>query len=509
MPLLSNKEEIFPSIYIEATRDETERVVTREAGTICGVGYMNIGNPLYALNIVNVVEKEKSILTINGGNPKNETIYHIKDYLREYQGRVYLSRLLGVDSTVETLKVLDLLSDGVLSVTENVAPISIFGEVDSMTDWGDSATTEIMEILIKLCPQSKIILDIVNVGGIMTITMQDEFGNRLYKITGNADVAHLDDYDESDYIGNIMDARIMGVKINIAHADYLTDFSITKTFETGLVVDAGVLDELHSESVLSTVASKSDYVVSFGQTDADLLKMMKRVSDVATIGYIVDIKATTQALAVSFKDTLGISDEMVYWIWNRTDYKFKSGTHNVGVGGFIAGRSVARNINRKLKRAEYRVSGIAGVYHPIPRISPYDIELIDEANKTILTVERINTIEDINGAICISDILSGLDKETDLMSFPVADALGYLKRTLGQYASTQMFKNLSVAKSFMENEGRIFFEHCQANAFFDNDAVTPWRFDVYDENNDTVVIEFVVVMEGVMRKGVVKSTITR
>ena len=507
MGRLTNKEEIFPSIYIEATRDLTERVAPREAGAICGVGYMPIGNPLYALNITSAAEKTKSIKTINGGSPKNETLYHLKDYFGEYQGRVYLGRLLGSGSQVFPLY-FSKPEEGDPYIAPNDHPINIFGEVDSMKDWGDNTPEEAIELLIKLCPEKTVIVDIKNVEEMMTIIIQDEFGNRLYKVTGSANVNSVDDYGESNYIGNIADDRIIGIKINRYHENYMEDFSVTGTFD-GLAFDSGEINVTHYESILNAVASKSDYMVSFGQTDAELLKMMKRVSDKATIGYIVDIKAPTLAIATRQKTALGISDEMVYWIWNRTEYKFKSGTQNVGLSGFIAGRSVARNIHRKLKRAEYRISGIAGIYHSIPRITPYDIEKLSDDDKTLLTKERINTIEDIDGKICITDVLSGLMKETDLMSFPVADAVGYIKRTLGIYLDSQMFKNISVAKSFVSNEARIFFENCQANAFFDDDAQTPFRFDVYDENNDTVVIEFIAVMEGVMRKGVVRSTITR
>lgn len=505
MSRLTNKEEIFPSIYIEATKDNTERVATREAGGICGIGYMNIGNPLHALNVTNVVEKLKSIKTINGGNPKNETLYHLKEYFAEYQGRAYIARLLGADSTVDTLKVFDNVGTLELAVSET---INVFG-IGGMEEWGNSSTALAMEVLIKLCPQTKVILDIVNVAGIVTITLQDELGNRLYKVTGNADMAHLDDYNESDYIGNVADDRIIGIKIDIAHADYSVDFSVTQTFTSGLVTDSGLVNETQAEAVLETVAQKSDYMVSFGQTDADLLTMMKRVADKATIGYMVDLKDSTMAEAIATKTALGFSDENVFWIWNRTDYKFKAGTQNVGISGFIAGRSVARNINGKLRRAEYRISGIAGINHSVPRVTPYDVALLSDDDKTTLTKERINTIQDIGGKICITDVLSGLMKETDLLSFPVADGLAYIKRTMGQYLDSQMFKNISVAKAFMENEARVFFEHCQANAFFDDDAEQPWFFSVYDEDNDTVVIDFTAVMEGVMRKGVVRSTITR
>ncbi len=263
------------------------------------------------------------------------------------------------------------------------------------------------------------------------------------------------------------------------------------------------------KEIMGTVADKCDYMISAGEQDPDLLEAMKEVADKATIGFIVDLKAPTIALAIEKKDSLGFTDENVYWIWNRIEYKFKSGTQNIGLSGFIAGRNIQRNISRKLRRAEYRLSGVAGIYHPVPRVSPYDVPKLTDDEKTLLTKNRINTIEDVDGKVCITDVLSGSLKETDLMSFPVADALGYIKRTLGLYIESQKFRNMSVAKSFVENEARIFFENCQANAFFDDDVETPWRFEVYDENNDTLVVDFEAIMEGVVRKGVVRSTITR
>ncbi|MFT7880422.1 MAG: hypothetical protein ABXS91_08520 [Sulfurimonas sp.] len=505
MSRLTNREEIFPSIYIEPTKDLTERFKPNEAGVICGVGYMSIGNPLYALNIVGTTERLKSTVTAKGGNPKNETLYHLKEFFAEYPGRVYLARLLGADSTT---KVLSVVYNVDTYEFDSTVEQNIFG-VSNLDTWGDTTPTNPVELLIKLCPQSKITVDITAVAGKATITMADEFGNRIYKVEGHLDPAHLDDNNESDFIGNIADDRVIGIKVDTTHADYSGDFTITETFTNGLAADSGEISVTQAENILRSVSKKSDYMVSFGQTDEELLKMMKSVADEATIGYIVDIVASSIALAKNKKTTLGLDDHMTCCIWNRVPYKFGTGVQNIGLSGFVAGRSVARNIGGKLKRAERRISGIAGINHAIPRVVPRDIPALTNDEKTELTTARINTVEDFLGKVCITDILSALEKETDLMSFPVADGLGYIKRTLGQYLDSQMFKNLQVAKAFMENEARVFFEHCQANAFFDNDAETPWTFEVYDENNDTVVIDFQCYMEGVMRKGVVRSTILK
>lgn len=505
MSRLTNKEEIFPSIYIETTKDLTERFKPNEAGVICGVGYMNIGNPLYPLNIVGANERIKSTVTAKGGNPKNETLYHVKDFLNEYPGRVYLARLLGADSTT---KVLSVVYNVDTYEFDSTVEQNIYG-VSNLDTWGDVTPTNSVELLIKLCPQSKITIDLTVAAGKATITMADEFGNKIYKVEGHIDPAHLDDNNESDFIGNIADDRVLAIKVDTTHANYSEDFTITETFANGLATDAGDISVDQAESVLRSVAKKSDYMVSMGQTDDELLKMMKRVADEATIGYIVDIVASSIALAKTKKTTLGLDDHMSCCLWNRVAYKYSTGVQNIGISGFVAGRSVARNIGGKHRRAERRVSGIAGINHAIPRVVPRDIIPLTDDEKTELTTARINTVEDFLGKVCISDVLSAMEKETDLMSFPVADGLGYIKRTLGQMLDTQMFKNIQVAKSFMENEGRIFFEHCNANAYFDNDVEIPWTFEVYDENNDTVVFDFQCYMEGVMRKGVVRSTILK
>lgn len=505
MSRLTNKEEIFPSIYIEETKDLTERFKPNEAGIICGVGYMNIGNPLYALNIVGTNERLKSIKTVNGGNPKNETLYHIKDFFGQYSGRVYLSRLLGSTSTTKVLSV--VYNVDTYEFDDSVTQ-TIFG-VNNLNTWIDTTPTNAIEILIKLCPQSKVTVDLDVKDGKATFTMADEFGSILYKVQGHIDPTHLNDYNESDFIGNIVDSRIVEFKVSTAHANYATTLSVTETFTNGLTTDSGDIDVTNAENILRSVAKKSDYMVSFGIDDDDLIAMMDSVRAEAGIPFIVDIKAATLAAAIARKTALNLFDHMVACYWNRLEYKFTCGVQNVGISGFIAGKNVARNINGKVKRAERRTSGIVGINHPIPRVTPYDIPMLTNDEKTELTVARINTVEEFMGRICVSDVLSAWDKETDLMSFPVADALGYIKRTLAQYLDTQIGKNIQVAKAFAENESRIFFQDCQANGAFDLDAETPWTFTVYDENNDTVVTEFVAYMEGVMRKGVVRSTIMK
>ncbi len=247
MSSLTNKEEIFPSIYIEATKDLTERVTPREAGAICTAGYMDIGNPLYALNVTSAFGQLKSTKTLNGGNPKNETLYHIKDYLGEYQGRVYMARILGENSVTRDLKIYDdegadIDINGSVGIYHQIIDSTGVVQVPSLETWGDSTDTNPMAILLKICPQKKVIVDVVSspLGDetfSVKITIQDEFGNTIYSVSGNSDKAHTNDYEESDYIGNIADDRVIGIKIDSASFSALGAFSVTTDFEAGELLD--------------------------------------------------------------------------------------------------------------------------------------------------------------------------------------------------------------------------------------------------------------------------------
>ena len=70
---ITNREESFPHIYIKEATDSTSRSEGAEAGAMCGVGYLAYGNPLYPVSVEYTSEKSKSVKTVNGGNPKNET----------------------------------------------------------------------------------------------------------------------------------------------------------------------------------------------------------------------------------------------------------------------------------------------------------------------------------------------------------------------------------------------------------------------------------------------------
>ncbi|MGW8169646.1 MAG: hypothetical protein ACWGHH_06545 [Sulfurovaceae bacterium] len=511
MDRLTNTERIYPHIYLAPTIDNTEMVESREVGAMCGIGYMDIGNPLYPLNITRVSAKTKNIETARGGNPKNETLYHIKDHLREGNARVLLGRLLGATSTLKILKGVSTL--GVIDTdTFDVATtVNIFG-VNGLKDWGDVTATGFLEIAINLCPQNTITVDVDNVDDYMTISLYDEFGEKMYSITGHTDTAHTDDYGNADYIGMIADERVITIKVNKAHADYESTFSITETFTSGLVADLGDANYASALEVLRTCAKDADYMASMGITDVDTLQSMIAIAKDTPISVAVDVKAATMQLAVDFVTSVGAFDANevpVSFIWNRTKYKFPAGTQNIGLSGWFTGRNVKRNLSNVKGMAEYRNSGIAGIDHPVPRVLPYELAPLTNDEKIALTKARINTVEDFNGRIVLTDILSSHTKNTQLMKFPTGDSLVFIKRKLGQILDSQMFRNLQVAKSFTQLNGRILFEDCQKNAYFDSDVENAWELRISDENSDTVVAEFTAYMEGVMRKGKVLSIIQK
>ena len=505
---ITNKKEIFPSIYIAPTVDNTERAEGREAGAVCSVGYFPIGNPHYALNIIQANMRTKSIDPMRGGNIKNITLYHIKDHINEGNARVFLARMMGADSTLKVVKCVDAASD----LAEG-ALVNVFG-ANNITEWGDTTPTDPLEMLLTITPERDVTVDVDfdQSEGYLDISLWDEVGNKMYAVEGHIDPVHENDYGHTDYIGNLVDEKYLVVKT--IHTDdlYNADFSKTKKFTAGtLLADAGAVSLDQLERVLRTVSAKSDYMPTFDQQDTDLVKMLVRVANEVTMKPVIDIHAETIDQVESIVTAYGIYDDSAMFIWNRTKYVFKSGTFNVGLSGWFTGRNVRRNLSQVKGMAEYRNSGIAGVRHPVPRNLPHELPALTRDEKTRLTKLRVNTIEEYRGKIVLSDVLSSQVKKTDLMKFPTADSLAYIKRSLGFIAEQHLYKNLAVSKSAIMETSRRFMDDCRSNAFFDSDVALDKQYTlkVYDEGGDTVVTEFVAYMEGIMRKGEIRSTIEK
>ncbi|NOR57001.1 MAG: hypothetical protein GQ474_00580 [Sulfurimonas sp.] len=515
MSRLTNRPEIFPSIYVEATQNNTERVKTLEAGILSTVGYMGWGNPHYPLNVVKApyVAKGKDYASLSTSVYQQDLLaMGIADYFNEYQGRVLVARLLGADSTVNVISVTDATT---LTKKALLGTVPIFdGSLDS---WLSTTGTDPLEIALTICPT-----DIVRVQVTLddkedvSIKVFDGLNSLLYAVKGSAVKGTLDAYQESRYIGDLADPKVLMVKIDETPFLALGAFSVLNTI-SDVTVDTGVINTAHVSALLHSMAKKSDYMVVNTHLDDTVLLEAIKAKDNATVPLVLGVQAysTVAGITVDTLDTkvttLGlIDDPFATVISARTTNSSVLDLESRGVEFWFAGRNVARNIQGKKGRAERRVSGVAGINHAIPRAFKIEQSDLTRDEKIAFTEARINTTEDFLGALCLTDVLSADRAETALKSFPVADGLSFIKKTVGQYLDSQMFKNIQVAKGFVEDNTRVLFEHCQANGYFDADAGDEaWKFEVYDENGDTVVVDFEYVPEGVMRLGAVRSTISK
>jgi len=504
MPNLTTVRKIFPHVFIAPTIDNTSVNEGREVGAMCGVGYYHIGNPNYPVSISYTNVRAKSINPLFGGSIKNETLYHIQDHITQGNARVWLARMLGVDSTLNLITTDDGLT------LSNIRTTNIFG-ANGLKSWLDTTAVSPFEIAVGLCPEHKVTakVDYSHIDRVLEVGIYDEFGNKLYVVAGNIDATHLDDYGKSDFIGNKTDEKHLMIKLLPSNAIFNTSFSITKDFVNGLVTDAGADNLTVLQNVLSTVAKKSDYMASMGIQDPVIIKMLIAVANEAIIKTIVDIKAGTIDEVEAFIASVGIYDDSAYWLWSRSKYKFDAGVFNIGLSGWFTGKNANRNLSRMNGLAEYRNSGIAGVNHPISRTLPNELEPLSDDEKTRLTKMRVNTIEEDNGVLVLSDVLSSQSKATHLMKFPTADSLAYIKRSLGIIALRNLYDNLAVSKANVQREANTFMKDCRGNMYFDNNVPIDEQFklNISDANGDTVIVEFVCFMEGIARKGEVYSKI--
>jgi hypothetical protein len=508
-----NTERIYPSVLIRDIVDQTERLPFLEQGQVCAMGWVEIGNPLFPIQMRDTHQKTKSLDPSRGGDVRNETIYHLKEFFRESEGRtLHLSRILGIDSKTKILKIKGKETKTI--DTDEEIDIFLNG---TMNEWDKEPIVEQLEILIKLCPSSKITVDIRNVKGEMEIRLSDEYGVVLYEVSGNADNTAKDELDGySLYIGDKADCNYITIKTNVNHADYTEDFHITETFANGLIDNAGdeFVTTFHKEN-LSMVMQDCDYFISAGVENPTLIECANAVAENFSTYHIQDIITDDINDAITRKTNYGLSDEKTYWLWSRTPYKFLSGKFNIGLSGCLAGKLVKKNIRTQLERggmvAEDRINGVAGVRYPIERNLSCGLKDLSREDKEKLTVARINTVEMRRTKIVFSDILSGYSRTSHLMSFPVSDGINYIDKTLARITEFNLFRNLAVGKTHVRQRARLFFELCEAMHYFDDDKGKgkgkAYDFTVTDINQDTVKIRWWGYMEGVIRKGDIQATI--
>ena len=509
----TDREEIFPSIYIQQTFDKTQAPPEREGGQVCGMGWVDVGNPLLPISMNFLDKHRKSTnakhypLALQPIAFKNMSTYTIQEFFQYSNSRtLHLSRIMGIDSKVSILKV---KQDLTLDDTEK---IDIFKN-GTMDSWEETDSTNSIEMLIKFCPISKVTVRLRNEDDYLTVEIIDDRERVLYSVLGHCDPLHTDDGGTSDYIGNRANCNYLSIRADVNHDDYNSNFSIVQTFDN-LATDSGDYEvETFHRKNLRKVMQKCSYFLGLGVDSQILLQNARTIAHEFTTRMIIDLVTDDLATAIQKKRALGFADEDTDWYWSRTKYRFNEGVQNIPLSGIYGGMRVSVNINGKKGRAENRMIGVAGVDYPINRNLICGLEDLTREEKIALTNERINTIElktvGSRDVLVFTDVLSGMGKNTQQKSSPIADSIAYLKKEAGYIMETALFKSNSNAEEIFRYEFNLFVQDCKSQNFFDKDVAEPVGYTLHDEDGDKSILEIWAYMDGVLRRGHVKFNLLR
>ena len=506
MNMITSQAQVFPSIYIRKTVDLTLTLPAGEKGVCGAIGKLSIGNPYYPRILNSATEPLKSTNVNNGGSLDNELAYHIADFFSGFNGKMIIGRVMGADSTTKLIQLVKPASEiEILDTTD----VNIFG-ANNIIDWQDTLATELLEMIVTACPSDKTTVQIVNVSDLITVSIFDEFGKEIYKVSGGASFDSVDDSNVNNYIGNVADPKIISIKVDTDHADYTSDFSVTKTYDNGLIEDTGAVGYESATDILRGQIEKCDYAITGGLTDVTAIQALRAVTFEAKVLLVIDIKGTTIATANAFRLSLNMNEEDVYFLWNRIKNKFTTGNLNIGLAGWFVGQCVKRNLSVLVADVEYRVSGIAGVDYEVPRLPAEALVTLTNDEKTSLTNYRINTVSELNDKLIIGDVLSGNPKNVSLRLFPVSEANHFINRYIARILLIKLFKNRGLARNFIDKEVGKLFERCERNSYFNTSIEgLPYEYTVTLKDIDTILVEYKYVPEGVMRKGEVAGTLTQ
>ena len=511
MGFLTSQEREFVSIFIKPTIDLTTTLEPAEKGIVATIGKVSYGNPYYAVVFKSPTEKLKTTNQNAGGSIYNETAFHIADYFRGFNGKVLVGRLLGSDSKTKILKVNDQ--------TEIKADddINIFND-NNIIDYQDKDSTEAIEWVINTCIAKKftVQLDVVNIedddeNEMITVSIFDEYGNKIYSVTGGANYNSVDDYGEPNYVGNLTDTKILTLKVDRSNDDYQDNiagqtFTLEKTFDNGLVNEDGDLNYPKALEVISNNIEKCDYAfTSFLMGDDNALTDLINITFKAKVPFIVDVYSDD---IPDNNPLLGHNHIMA--IWNRKKDLFKNmGRIRVGLAGWLAGQMVKRDMSRLVGDVEYKIEGVAGLDYPVPRIKADELPVLSDDDKTKLVKLRINTVDMWDNTLVVSDVLSCNPKNQATRLFPVIDGNYFIERYIARIMKQKFFKNLTEAKLFIKDNVRVLFDRCAKNNYFNSEANPPYTFTVSDKDSDTVIVNYQYVPNGVMRRGIISGILTQ
>lgn len=503
--MLVTQEKNYVSIYIKPTIDLTLTLKPSEKGVLALVGWLNWGNPYYGVVLGGVPSRIKSTNANIGGSVENETMYHLKDFFSNYQGKAIVGRIMNTDAKVTVAK--QSKDDDGNVILEDGDEVNVFG-ADNIRDWDNNASNGAVEILVTSCISEKHSIQVENVDDILTFKLYDENGNETYKVSGSAYYDALDDNGKSYYIGNKVDKKIVNIKVDTGNSDYESNFNLVRTYENGNVSSSDdTKNYANAIKVINNNIEKCDYCASAGLRDNQTLQDLHAVAFRGKVPMIIDLYGDTKKEAKDMKTQLNITDSGVQFVWNRGKDKFDFGDQNIGLSGDIVGKCVLRNLSKMVDDVEFRVEGTAGEDYPLPRVKADELDILEDDDLTYLADNRINTVGYINDVLCIMDILSANPKNVATKLFPVADGNLFINKYIARILQTKIFKNMNEAKAFVDNKVGKLFEKAYRNGYFNKDVDTPYDYVVSKKDGDTIVVNYQYVFSGVMRKGEIQGMI--
>jgi len=498
--MLIDKKVGYSAVWILPPADRTRGRSTRQSGNIltcCGLPY---GTPLQPNKINTFNYKLKSIKTVKGGTPKNESDYHLKDFFSIYSSSVYVIRDIGSGSTIKLLSVANMTTDTQFTKTDR----DVFG-ANGIATWEDVASTAPIEFIVAGCPSGTITIDVITKGNLCTVTIQDNTGE-LYKISGDVRKDAEDDYGNSSYIGNKANPEHLIIKCDSGHANMKADgFSLTETITGGLLTDAGTISLTELQAQTKAVIEDCDYYGSFGQTSTDVIKTIRTIAKGKRVISVIDIMGCTTVTEVeTYIGSLGFSEFDVVWLWNREEYGYSAGIQNIGLSGWYLGNRVAKNQSALKGIVEDRVNGVGYRDYPIIRQLVKKSSILDDDDKEKLVELRVNATENSRGLTVLGDILSGEKKNTFLKNNAVANGEVFLARAIARLIEDEFGHNITLAKKSLDTFIRILFENAEGMNYFDMDAPFQWAFELTDKEGDTIVCTYCYYPTGAVRKGQVE-----
>lgn len=492
-----------PTVYIAPIIDKTKFSVTNEKGAVATVGYLDFGNPNDIVSVRDVPFLFKPVDASLGGDPKNETYYHIADHLETANTRVWCSRLLGKDSTCKVIE----YNAGTQTLSSST--VKVFGDVGSYKDWVGSGTKAI-EILPTLTPTAEITVGIkfTKETNELDITIQDEYNTTLYEVRGNIDKLHTKGVGQGLYfdgIENVTDKTILDIRVDKTSSDFDADFISIQTYTpTDIITDDGDVVQPIVFDNLRKIATRSDYFATFGQQPVTIAKQMYLIAVDASCQIAIDFVGGTLDEAKNYFTSLNIVDKGAIFLWSNAKTKYRGHYQFLGLSGDYVAKNVKRNLSEVIGIAEYRSEAIMNLDWYINRQLREHI-YFDIEDRADMTKNRIIYMMEYKDRLVYSDCLGSYQINTQLKKFPTVDIEFFMRRQLGFILESYIGKNEEYAETMALNEAELFLEDCKQMRYFAKD--TDYELTIETVNGEELQFRLKNCPIGIIRKGRVEDIV--